>query len=277
LIFWELETPAEKLKAELALLFPDDERYRVISGDCNDKLEDGLAMASDRQRSPTFAFVDPMGLDVTWTTLEQLSVWRKSLKGRKVELWILFPEPALARVLGLKGVRGESSAERLTRVYGSDDWVAIHQRRTTGDFDAARMRAEFVNLYRWRIQKVLGYRTTHALQLGNVSDHPIYTMIFATDVDAGHSIMQDVYDHALMHEIPQMRAHAVGLRRSKRELEKGIPRLFKLVDDPAPSKNYEHAEPWQPPERLSTPVELDVEPPDEEVEPEEPSDPSDGE
>ena len=54
-----------------------------------------------------------MGLDVAWTTLEQLSQWRRSLRGRKVELWILFPEPALSRVLGLKGVRGESSGNEL--------------------------------------------------------------------------------------------------------------------------------------------------------------------
>ena len=99
--------------------------------------------------------------------------------------------------------------------------MAIHQRRVSGEYDPERTRAEFVNLYRWRIQKVLGYKTTHALQLGNVSDQPVYTMIFATDVAAGHSIMGDVYDHALMHEIPQLRAHAVGVRTAKRDLEKG--------------------------------------------------------
>ena len=178
LVFWELDGPAQKLRTDLAAQFPGDQRYRVISGDCNATLADGLAEARDRRRSPTFAFVDPMGLDVAWTTLKELSVWRRSLRGRKVELWILFPEPALSRVLGLKGVRGESSAQRLTWLYGSDDWVAIHQRRTSGEYDPVRTRAEFVNLYRWRIQKELGYRTTHALQLGNVSDQPVYTMIF---------------------------------------------------------------------------------------------------
>ena len=273
LVFWDLPGTAEKLLADLAARLPGDQRYQVVSGDCNATLTEGLSFARDRRRSPTFAFIDPKGLDVAWTTLVELSKWRKSLRGRKVELWILFPEPALSRALGLKGVRGESQAKRLTWLYGSDDWIGIHQRRRSEEYDPQRTRAEFVNLYRWRIEKVLGYKTTHALQLGNVSDQPIYTMIFATDVDAGHSIMGDVYDHALMREIPQLRAHAVGVRTAKRDLEKGRPRLFVPEEEPA-SQNYTHAEPWEPPNRLGSFVELDAEPPDEEDEaPDEPEAP----
>lgn len=272
LVFWELPGPAEKLRADLTSQFPGDGRYEVVSGDCNATLTEGLSFVRDRRRSPTFAFIDPKGLDVAWTTLEDLSGWRRSRRGRKVELWILFPEPALARALGLDGVRGENQARRLTRLYGSDDWIAIHQRRRSGGYNPGRMRAEFVNLYRWRIEKVLGYRTTHALQLGNVSDHPVYTMIFATDVDAGHSIMGDIYDRALMREIPQLRAHAVSVRTAKRDLEKGMPRLFVPADEPA-SQNYEYVEPWEPPERLSSSIELGAEPPAEEEEPDAPAPP----
>ncbi len=275
LVFWELEGPAEKLRTDLAVDFSGDQRYTVVGGDCNASLTDGLAFVSDRRRSPTFAFIDPMGLNVAWSTLEQLSTWRRNMRGRKVELWILFPEPALARVLGLKGVRGRSSADRLTWVYGSDDWVAIHQRRASGEYDAEQTRAEFVNLYRWRIQKELGYKTTHALQLGNVSGQPVYTMIFATTVDAGHSIMGDVYDHALVHEIPALRAQAVNVRRAKRDLESGRQRLFLLEDEPTPAESYEHIEPWEPPNRLGSFVELDDEPPEDELDPDEPAGPSD--
>jgi hypothetical protein len=160
-------------------------------------------------------------------------------------------------------------------VYGSDDWIAIHQRRAAGEYDAGRTRAEFVNLYRWRIQKVLGYKKTHALQLGNVSGQPVYTMIFATTVDAGHDIMGDVYDHAQVYEIPELRAQAVSARTAKRDLEKGRPRLFPVDNEPAPAESYEHVEPWEPPERLGSFVELDAEPADEEedLDPDEPAAP----
>ena len=99
---------------------PGDERFQVVPGDCNLTVEEALKFVEDLRWAPAFAFIDPKGLEVEWTTLEHLSKWRRDSKGRKVELWILLPEPAFERVLGLKGVRGESSAERLTALFGSD-------------------------------------------------------------------------------------------------------------------------------------------------------------
>ncbi len=129
LVFWELEAPAVKLRADLAVECPSDTRYEIVGGDCNTHLAAGLRTVADLQGAPTFAFIDPKGLDVSWTTLEQLSRWRRERKGRKTELWMLLPEPALSRVLGLQGVRGQSSADLLSNLYGSDDWIAIHQVR----------------------------------------------------------------------------------------------------------------------------------------------------
>jgi three-Cys-motif partner protein len=263
LVFWELEGPAERLSRDLATAFPGDKRYRVVRGDCNARLEEGLAFVRELQWAPTFAFIDPKGLQVAWATLERLSRWRRDQKGRKVELWILLPETALARALGLRGVKGETSAASLTRLYGCDDWVAIHQRRRSGEFSPEDMRAEFVNLLRWRLNHDLGYRTTHALTLGNVSNQPVYTMVFATDASAGESIMRDVYDHAMVHEIPEMRSHALGVRSARRERETGRPRLFDLEGPPVAPERYEYVEPWAPPERLDTVVELDAQPDDE--------------
>lgn len=260
LVFWELEGQASRLKRELATSFPDESRYSVVNGDCNVELERGLAKVKQYQWAPTFAFIDPKGLDLAWETLVSLSQWRRDRLGRKVELWILMPEPALERVLGLRGVRGESSAARLDRLYGCDDWIAIHQRRRSGEFSPAETRAQFVNLFRWRLTSGLGYRTTHALQLGNVSDHPVYTMVFATDHKVGDGIMKDVYEHASVHEIPTMRAHAVSVRRGKRELERGVPRLFAIDEPPAAPQRYQYVAPWEPPARLPVPVVLDAEP-----------------
>jgi hypothetical protein len=38
-------------------------------------------------------------------------------------------------------------------------------------------RAEFVNLLRWRLEKAIGYKTTHALQPVNTAGQPAYTMV----------------------------------------------------------------------------------------------------
>ncbi|MDA8317336.1 MAG: three-Cys-motif partner protein TcmP, partial [Actinomycetota bacterium] len=214
LVLWELNNAAEKLRTDLAATFPGDRRYAVIGGDCNTRLDTGLEFVRPLRWAPAFAFIDPRGLDVGWETLERLSRWRQDRKaGRKVELWILMAEPALERVLGLRGVQGQSSADRLSWLFGSDDWVAIHQHRRRELFSPQQTRAEFVNLYRWRLQKVLGYKRTHPLQFGNVSNHPVYTMIFATDDVTGDKIMADVYDRATMSEIPAMRSQAFEARR----------------------------------------------------------------
>lgn len=263
LVFWELEGPAATLEHDLAETLPGDHRFTVVGGDCNLLLEEGLAAVSELRWAPTFAFIDPKGLDVAWTTLERLARWRQDRKGRKVELWVLFPEPALERVLGLGGVQGENTADKLTRLYGCDDWIAIHQRRRKGEFTADQARAEYVNLLRWRLEKNLGYKRTHALQLGNVSDVPMYSMVFATDEPAGDKIMRDVYGHASVHEIPAMRSHAVGARAIRRDLAKGVARLFDPGGPAVEPKKYVHEPLWEPPERLDAPVELDAEPEDE--------------
>ena len=266
LVFWELEGPAAKLRADLAAEFPADSRYLVVAGDCNTYLDEGLRFVSGVRWAPTFVFIDPRGLDVAWATLERLAKWRQDRKGRKTELWILLPEPALSRVLGLKGVRGQTSADLLTRLYGTDDWIAIHQRRTLGEFNPEQTRAEFVNLLRWRLERVLGYKKTHAMQLGNVSNQPMYTMVFATDVDVGGDIMQDIYGHAMVHEIPALRARAVSIRQRKREYEKkGVLSLWAPGEEPVPPippSCYEYIETWDPPGRLEAPVQLDDEPPE---------------
>jgi three-Cys-motif partner protein len=263
LLFWELGGPAKALRRDLSSAFPGDRRYTVLAGDCNEYLQQGLSLIRNLRRVPTFAFIDPKGLDVSWETLQQLSQWRQDPKGRKVELWILLPEPALARVLGLQGVRGRSSAALLTNLYGCDDWVAIHQRRQAGTLNPERTRAEFVNLFRWRLENILGYGKTHALQLGNVNDQPVYTMIFATDAAVGDSIMRDVYDHASVHEIPLLRTQALSTRRSRRERERGVQRLFEPDEPTLPAGRYQYTEPWAPPERLDAAVELDDEPEEE--------------
>lgn len=263
LVFWELEGPARKLRADLQTHFSDDPRHHLVIGDCNANLELGLAHVTDLRWAPAFAFLDPKGLQVAWKTISTLASWRSDRLGRKVEQWVLFPEPALARVLGLQGVRGQSSAELLTRLFGNDSWVAIHQRRRTGSLGPAQMRAEFVNLIRWQLQHTLGYKTSHALQLGNVNAQPVYTLVFATDVAAGDSIMRDVYAHAMVHEIPMMRSQALAIRHKQHDDERGISRLFPMEGPSLGAGSYDHSEPWTPLTPVSDVIELDEEPEEE--------------
>ncbi len=259
--FFELPEMAVKLERDIAAARPEDDRWRVFAGDCNDHIGEALDWLGPVRWAPTFAFLDPRGLQVAWSTVETLARWRADKK-TKVEQWMLFPEPALARVLGLKGVRGRSSAEKLSRLFGTDDWVAIHQLRRGGDLDGEGMRAEFVNLLRWRLENVLGYRTTHALQIVNTRGHPVYTMVFATDSAPGSSIMSHVYGNASAEMIPAMQARAQAARKRREEEAAGTMALFDLEDILVPrlGKRYQHVDPWDPPVPIDEEVVLDEEP-----------------
>lgn len=261
LAFFELPEPAAALEEAIRSARPDDRRWRVFPGDCNETLPLALDSMADIRWAPTFAFLDPLGLQVAWTTVEALARWRADKK-TKVEQWILLPEPALARVLGLRGARGRWSADRLDRLYGMRDWIAIHQLRRREAITPEEMRTEFVNLLRWRLERHLNYRTTHALQIVNTSGHPVYTLIFATDSAPGDRIMAHVYGSTSTRTIPALQARALAARRRRRDEGQGVFQLPGLDDiEPAraPPSGYDHVPPWEPPALLNDKLELEEE------------------
>lgn len=267
LALFELPDQAAKLEAAIRSARPGDHRWRVFPGDCNVTLPTALAWLEPVRWAPTFAFLDPRGPQVAWTTLGTLARWRDDQK-TKVEQWILLPEPALARVLGLRGARGRRSADRLDRLYGTHDWIAIHQLRRSGAITPDEMRAEFVNLLRWRLENELRYKTTHALQIVNTAGHPVYTMVFATDSAPGDRVMAHVYGSAATQAIPAMQARALAARQRRREEAHGVMQFPGLDDVQSVPRSrgggYDHVPPWEPPavvdDRLDLTGEPDIDP-----------------
>ena len=62
----ELASPAARLRADIATARPADDRWRVFDGDCNQTLPSALAWLDPFRWAPTFAFLDPRGLQVAW-------------------------------------------------------------------------------------------------------------------------------------------------------------------------------------------------------------------
>ncbi|MHB2029334.1 MAG: three-Cys-motif partner protein TcmP [Acidimicrobiales bacterium] len=251
LVFWELERKAATLQERLVAKYPGQSNFKVVAGDCNTHLQEGLDYVSDLRWAPTFVFIDPKGLEVNWSTLSTLSQWRREAKKRKAELWILVPEPAFARMLGLTSDRGRNTPAELTRYFGCDEWIGIHQRRAAGEFSPDRARAEYVNLIRWRLEKVLGYGWTDTLQFWNTQNSPVYWMVFATDAPVGAKIMTSVQQVAREHHIPGMQSQAVALRDAKRRDAVGVSTLFDPGEPVIAPRAYEHVDPSPPPQRLS--------------------------
>jgi|GEM_PF-541785 len=259
LAFFELPGPAMALETAIRQARPTDQCWRVFAGDCNETLSEALLWLDPIRWAPTYAFLDPRGLQVAWQTVEQLATWRADKK-TKVEQWILLPEPALARVLGLSGAIGRRMAERLDRLFGVRDWAAIHKLRQEGEISPEEERAEFVNLLRWRLEKALAYKTTHALQLVNTAGQPVYTMVFATDSSPGDKIMSHVYNSASTRTIPTTQERARAARERRAEQASGILRLPGIEVIPAAvkrvGKTYDHLPPWEPPPLADEVLEL---------------------
>ncbi len=247
--FFEMEPYASQLAAALATDFPE-RNFEVIAGDCNVSLMSALEELRNVNWAPTFAFVDPNGPDVHWSTLETLSTFKRPDRS-KTEMWILVAAGTFARNLHTDGTVLESEAAKLNRMYGTEQWRAIFEGKVAGELTAAEAREEYVNLMRWRLEKVLGYEHTHSLEMFNTGKSSIYHMVFATDNDAGNRIMSSLYNTAA-NEFPEMLKQA---RRRKKRLEldaTGISSLFgdELDVSTAPlahgEKLYTHSPPWVP-------------------------------
>ncbi len=216
--YFEREGKAAGLEERLRADNPGRD-IKVYGGDCNARLRDALDELHAVRWAPTFAFLDPDGLEVDWQTLEMLAAHKSGSK-YKTELWMLFASPAFMRVLSRKDPTDEAAAQ-VTRLFGTDAWRPIHQMRAANELSPEESRNEFVNLMRRRLEVELGYARTHSLHLKTERGVPLYHMIFATDNEAGDRIMSSVYTAAAQ-TIPEM-AREARERRPGAQLSLGLP------------------------------------------------------
>jgi three-Cys-motif partner protein len=212
------ESRAREIRAEFERDFPGRD-IDVVDGDCNQKLQELLATMPERLTwAPTFAFLDPFGIELHWQTISALADHKRNRK-YKVELFMLFSSPAIMRLAGSSPAKASLGyAERLGALFGCSDWEPIVDARRSGKIGGAQAREAFVNLMRWRIAHDLGYERTHVLEFKNASGTPIYHMLFATDNSAGDRIMEDLYAKAALRN--------QDMAEDARQHKAGLPTLF---------------------------------------------------
>jgi three-Cys-motif partner protein len=246
--FFETERNAAALERGLLSDFPDRD-FQVLGGDSNELVPLELRRLRHLNWAPTFAFVDPNGMEAEWRTLEAIAAFKEGRKW-KAEIFYLFSPPMFQRLLRVDGneVRPQDSAA-ITAVFGTDDWDHIYQARLNGEIESSRAGDEYLNLMRWRMETVLDYQWTHPLEVRNERGRVIYHMIFATDHPVGNEIMSDVYAQAAA-EFPAMREEARRLRKQKELKDQGVMSLFDDDDWRAPAQPgerfYEHESPTRP-------------------------------
>lgn len=105
----------EKLRAEFA-----DRSITIYHGDCNKILrEQILPQLPYVSRKRAIAFVDPLGMQFEWETMERLA------EAKTVEIILNFPVMAINRGVLRKHPEliSKTSRERLNRFWGTGDWM----------------------------------------------------------------------------------------------------------------------------------------------------------
>lgn len=166
---------------------------RVITGDCNALMADALCDLP--VQAPTFAFLDPDGMELHWSTIRRIADHRRAYAERtgrsKVEMWILFSSAGIVRMLGSNRPHAEQVGhpERVARLYGArGPWEAVWHARLDGRITPGEAKKAYVFLYMDRLAD-LGYRHLLVRPIAN-SRNELYAMVFATDHSAGRAIMR---------------------------------------------------------------------------------------
>ena len=243
--YFELGPKASELESALRAAYPDRD-IKVHSGDCNDSIPQALAELTQFNWAPTFAFVDPDGMEVAWETVVALADHKRGYRAAtsskpeyKVEIWMLFPSAGIMRTLALDAdTLPDRDVARASRLFGTEQWRPIYELRRSGQIAAKQAREEYVNLMRWRLEQDLGYRYTHPFELCNTTGTPLYHMILATDNDAGTRIMSAIYTNAAQ-TVPEMRQQARDRRQGQQAFSFDV-----AVAAEQPSYTYEP--PWEP-------------------------------
>lgn len=235
LCFFELGKTAQALRWNLEQRYPNDCRYEVIIGDCNDKIGEVLSDLAQKRldRAATFAFIDPDSLEVKWTTLSAIASFKHPQARYKAEMLILLSHTTVPRLAGWDAAKGldESLSADVTAFFGSDIWKSIFRKRHDGQLTAPEARKLYTDFFRYRLEEVLGYERTLTIEMGNERGAPVYVLVFATDHPAGDRIMASIFKKA-REQSAEYRADVAG-RRGRQERESaGTPSLFDAVGEP---------------------------------------------
>lgn len=221
-------TKARRLREDLSAEFPGRD-ILVYEGDCNQMVRLALADLADLAWAPTFAFLDPDGIQLKWSTVEALADHKRGHKF-KVELWLLFSTMGLVRRLALDEEKLRPGDEQAASdAFGDDSWRPIYDARRDDRIDGKRARYEYINLYRWKLERELNYSHTFALEIRNDRGVPIYAMVFATDHEAGKRIMLNRYEDAAR-QAPERRKLVKARREGLQQMELSLGTTTALRD-----------------------------------------------
>ena len=164
----ELATELE----ETLLAEGPDSRWTIVRGDVNEMLAE--VVRSQPRLSPILIFLDTVGIDPRWATIEAVAHW-------KVEFLINFP-------LGMSIKRNWRSSKNVD-YFGTDECLPILQSGRIG-----RTR-ELLDLYNRQLASLgLVYSPSNDRLIRTQHNHSLYYLLLASKVPAAEAIMNWVFN-----------------------------------------------------------------------------------
>jgi three-Cys-motif partner protein len=116
-IFMDVNGPScQELESIVSSDFPQFQHtVSVVCDDANDALDQYVA-DTDWTKTRSVVFLDPYGLEVTWSTIQRLA------GTGACDVWYLFPLGGVMRMMTNSGQVRDAWRARLDKVFGTPDW-----------------------------------------------------------------------------------------------------------------------------------------------------------
>lgn len=178
----------------LADEFPHQD-IRIYEEDCNHVITDEITSRIRYEHyNRGLIFLDPFGMDVEWTTIEQVA------ETQALEIFMNFPVMALNRTAlpNSPNALTDSQIERMNRFWGSTEWRGDVYQEVPTLFGPVEMKVHpttgkrLGKLFKKRLESLFP-NVTYPLVMTNSKNAPLYCLIFAGHNATGARIVRDIF------------------------------------------------------------------------------------
>jgi len=130
-------------------------------------------------------FLDPYGMSVAWETIAQIA------STKAVDLWLLFPYAIGAnRMMPKEGLPDSVWGKKLTKVFGSVDWVnECYARRVEPDLFGGEIntivktaaKEDILRYFIGKLKSIFPHVVDKPMVLNNSQNSPMYALCFAAE------------------------------------------------------------------------------------------------
>ena len=165
--------------------FGTTRQIEILQGDANEALNKFLSRGINWQSFKGIVFLDPFGMHVPWSTIENLA------KTKGLEVIINFPfAMAINRLLTTSGDIPQAWQERLDATFGTGDWRGlVYEERpdllgSVSKVKRSDATQRVLDLFSQRLRSTFGHASSAKL-IRNSRGNPLYYLIWAGPHSAG--------------------------------------------------------------------------------------------